>query len=226
MRALSQMHARRKGPQKAPTGRAAVLDRVKREGPVSAGALAASLGLTAMAVRQHLSALEADGLVGAVAAPLTKARGRPLMLWQAHEAASAHFPDAHAQLALELLGQMTRAFGEKGLDTLLAARARDQEAAYGAEMARAKTLKARLDALARIREREGYMPEVRRDPDSKGYLFLENHCPICAAAKQCQRLCRDELALFQALLGEGIAVERISHILAGATRCAYRVTAN
>jgi predicted ArsR family transcriptional regulator len=37
-------------------------------------------------------------------------------------------------------------------------------------------------------------------------------------------LCREELALFEKVLGTGVKVERISHIMAGAGRCAYRVT--
>lgn len=211
-----------------PHGRAAVLELLKREGPVSADSLAGRLGVTAMAVRQHLGGLQAEGLAAPAAPPGTaiKARGRPLTLWRATEAADAHFPDSHQLLALDLIGQMKRAFGEEGLDRLLALRTADQERTYRAETDRARTLKAKLAALARIREREGYMPEVRRDPDAKGgWLFVENHCPICSAAKECQNLCREELALFRRVLGDGVSVERVSHILAGAARCAYRVAA-
>jgi len=221
MRPLPRTHGEK------PTGRAAVLDLLKREAPVSADTLAERLGITAMAVRQHLAALEAEGLAApAPAESKAKSRGRPLTLWRATEAADAHFPDSHQMLALDLLGQMNKAFGEEGLDRLLALRTQDQERAYRAETDRAKSLKARLDALARIRAREGYMPEVKRDPEGKGgFLFVENHCPICSAAKLCQGLCREELALFRRVLGEGVSVERTSHILAGAGRCAYRVVA-
>lgn len=212
-------------------GRAAVLDLLKREGPVSADSLAERLGVTAMAVRQHLSALEGEGLAAPAAAESSKAqskvktRGRPLTLWQATEAAGAHFPDSHSLLAVDLLAQMKKAFGEEGLDSLLALRTQDQERAYRAETDRATTLRARLEALARIRAREGYMPALRPDPESGGFLFVENHCPICSAARACQNLCREELALFRRVLGEGVSVERVSHILAGAGRCAYRVKA-
>jgi predicted ArsR family transcriptional regulator len=54
-------------------------------------------------------------------------------------------------------------------------------------------------------------------------LFVEDHCPICAAAATCQALCRSELAIFRKLLGQGVAVVRVDHVLAGARRCAYRV---
>ena len=45
-----------------------------------------------------------------------------------------------------------------------------------------------------------------------------------SAARLCTGLCREELALFHRVLGKDIRVDRLSHILAGAGRCAYRVT--
>ena len=207
----------------APTGRAAVLDLLKREGPISADALAGRLGITAMAVRQHLYALAQDG--NAAFAEQARPRGRPVKLWRATEAADAHFADSHAGLAVDLIVQMKKAFGEEGLDRLLKLRNADLEKAYRAKTDKARTLKARLDALAKLRSAEGYMAEVRREAETGQWLFVENHCPVCAAARLCTGLCREELALFHRVLGKDVRVERLSHILAGAGRCAYRVTA-
>jgi predicted ArsR family transcriptional regulator len=207
-----------------PTGRAAVLALVKREGPVSANALAARLQLTAMAVRQHLQGLEGEGLVERIGGERQGGRGRPAGLWRTTAAAAARFADAHADLTAELITQVRRTFGDEGLDRLLALRTADQAARYRPEIAPGPSLRARLDALAAIREREGYMAEVRDDPQSGGYLLLEHHCPICAAAQLCTGLCREELALFASVLGQDVKIERLSHILAGAGRCAYRMT--
>ena len=204
------------------SGRAAVLDLIKREGPIAAENLAEKLGVTAMAVRQHLAGLEAEGLAAHEAKPA--ARGRPAKYWRATEKAASHFPDSHALLATDLLGQMKKAFGDKGLDALLKLRTIDQAQTYGEALRGASTLKVRLEALAAVRSREGYMAEVRQDPETGAWLFVENHCPICAAARLCTGLCREELALFQKVLGRDVTVERVSHILAGAGRCAYRVT--
>jgi predicted ArsR family transcriptional regulator len=209
-------------PAKAPSGRAAVLDLLKRAGPIAAEALAETLGITAMAVRQHLQGLETAGL--ATHRTAAKGRGRPAKLWQATVDADRYFPDAHAALAADLIGQMRQAFGESGLDQLLKLRTGEQEKLYRARLAGKSSLKARLEALARVRDAEGYMAEVRRDPATGGWLLVENHCPICAAARQCTGLCREELALFQRTLGRDVRIERISHIVAGAPRCAYRVT--
>lgn len=203
----------------SPAGRAAVLDRVKRDGPVTAEAMARALGITAMAVRQHLAGLEADGLV--THAARSGGRGRPARLWRTTAGAQDRFPDAHQQLALDLIGQMKRSFGEAGLDRLLKARTADQLQSYAAALAGKTSLKARLEALAALRSREGYMAELRRE--AGGWLFLENHCPICAAASQCTGLCREELTLFQKVLGRDVRIERVSHIVEGAARCAYRV---
>jgi predicted ArsR family transcriptional regulator len=204
------------------SGRAAVLDLIKREGPVTAEALAEKLGVTGMAVRQHLAGLEADGLAAYEAR--AAARGRPAKYWRVMDKAAGHFPDSHAQLALDLINEMKKAFGEKGLDALLKLRTIDQSNAYREAISKAHTLKGRLEALAAIRSKEGYMAEVRHEPETGALLFVENHCPICAAAKLCTGLCREELSLFQKVLGSTVKVERISHILAGAGRCAYRVS--
>jgi predicted ArsR family transcriptional regulator len=56
------------------------------------------------------------------------------------------------------------------------------------------------------------------------YLLVENHCPICAAASACTGFCRSEKAIFEHVLGRNVRVERVEHLLAGARRCAYRIS--
>jgi predicted ArsR family transcriptional regulator len=76
--------------------------------------------------------------------------------------------------------------------------------------------------LARVRTEEGYMADVR--PDGRGgFLLIENHCPICAAATACQGFCTTELDLFRAVLGPDASVERMEHIVSGDRRCVYSV---
>ena len=217
------MAAARDSQDSPTTGRAAVRELLKRDGPISADSAAEKLKITAMAVRQHLYALEAGG--DATYEEQARPRGRPVKLWRATKAADAHFADSHSALASDLIVQMKKTFGEEGLDKLLKLRNADLEKSYRAKTDKAHSLKAKLAALAKIRSAEGYMAEVRREPETGHWLFVENHCPICAAARLCTGLCREELALFHRVLGKDIKVERLSHIVAGASRCAYRVTA-
>jgi predicted ArsR family transcriptional regulator len=204
-----------------PTGRRAVLDLLQREGPISADRMAETLGLTAMAVRQHLYVLAEEGL--AAFAEEARPRGRPVKHWRSTAEAAAQFADSHSALAVDLIAQMKKAFGDEGMDKILKLRTAEQEKTYRAKTDAARSLKGKLDQLAKIRSAEGYMAEVRRDADTGDWLFVENHCPICAAARLCTGLCREELALFHRVLGKDIRVERLSHILAGAGRCAYRI---
>jgi predicted ArsR family transcriptional regulator len=79
-----------------------------------------------------------------------------------------------------------------------------------------------LEVLISFRNEEGFMAEVQRQPDGS-FLFIENHCPISAAANVCSRLCDAEMDVFRAVLGEGVTIERAEHMMTGARRCAYRI---
>jgi predicted ArsR family transcriptional regulator len=204
-----------------PRSRRAILELLKWNGPQDARALAERLEISAMAVRQHLYALAAEKLVESEDEP--RPMGRPAKLWRLTSAANALFPNAHADLTVSLIGSMREAFGEQGLERLVSVRTRDQIAAYQAQVPRRGPLRKRLEALAALRTREGYMAEVQRD--GEGFLLVENHCPICVAAAACTNLCAGELRVFREVLGEDVQVERTDHILAGARRCAYRVRA-
>ena len=205
--------------------RRAVIDFLKQDGPQDAASLARRLGVSAMAVRQHLYELEAEGLVTheAEARPEGhKIIGRPAKLWALTPAADRFFPDGHAEFSVGLINSMKQAFGAQGLDKLLKVRAKDQVTAYRARVDKQPSLPKKLQALAEIRTEEGYMAEVEKT--NGGYLLVENHCPICSAAAACTALCNMELEVFQKSLSRGVKVERSDHIMAGARRCAYLVT--
>jgi predicted ArsR family transcriptional regulator len=201
----------------------AILDVLKRRGPSEAQDIAGRLGVTSMAVRQHLYTLESEGLVAFAPAPKDGSRGRPSKLWRALPTADALFGDAHAELSVELIGNIREVFGERGLDRLIAKRTDHQVATYQVALASAGTLKEKVRRLARLRTEAGYMAEARTEGDS--FLLIENHCPICRAAKACTGLCRQELEVFQAALGPDFVITRTDHILAGARRCAYKIRA-
>lgn len=203
-----------------PSSRERLLHLLKTKGPQTAAALAKRLGMTAVAARQHLEPLEADGLVSYD--ERSRGVGRPAREWRLTEKAAARFPDSHGELAVAMLESMRQAFGEEGLDRLVALRTRAQIRAYRERVSPRAPLHRKVAALAAIRREEGYMAEWSRE--GKGFVLVENHCPICAAARTCQGLCAAELDLFRTVLGA--RVERTEHILAGARRCLYRILPN
>ncbi len=204
------------------TGRERVLYVLKTKGPQTAAGIAKRLGVTPMAVRQHLAVLEGEKLVD-----FTDDRrkvGRPARLWRLTPNASDQFPDHHAELAVEMLQAIQSAFGDEGLERLTDVRTRQQAESYRARMpAPNAPLEERVATLARIRREEGYMAESRHNRDGTIEL-VENHCAIAKAASICSKLCGGELSLFRTLLGDGVSVERTEHILSGGRSCSYCIT--
>lgn len=192
---------------------------LKTEGPMDSASLAKRLKVTAMAVRQHLYALQDEKLVAAEERPVPL--GRPAKYWHLTRDADRLFPDAYAELNTALITSVQDAFGQEGMARLLDARLARQQADYRARISVSAPLATKVQQLARVRSEEGYMAEVKRD--GRGFLFIENHCPICAAASVCQGFCATELDLFRSALGPGVSVERAEHILSGDRRCAYRI---
>ena len=199
-----------------------ILNLLKHAGAMDSAQLAEQLGISAMAVRQHLYELQEQGLVSYFEE--AKSVGRPAKQWQLTPAANDFFPMGYAELTVNLLRAMNEAFGQEGLNKLLTIRMSEQIATYRVRINNTAPLRQKLEELAQLRTQEGYMAAVLTD-ENDDLLLVENHCPICDAAKNCVSLCARELETFQNVLGNDVSVERTDHILAGARRCAYRVVA-
>ncbi len=193
---------------------------IKSRGPVTARDAGAALAMTPVGAQQWFAKLAEAGLV----APEDRrhGRGRPLRYWALTEHGHRRFPDRHSDLTLDMLASTRAVFGADGLERLIAHREAQTLSKYEAAMAGCATLQARVAKLVALRSAEGYMADWQRTDDG-GFVLVENHCPICAAAAACQGLCRSELAIFRAVLGPGATVERTEHVLDGARRCAYAI---
>lgn len=192
---------------------------LKNRGPQTAASLGKALGTTGEAARQQLSRLASEGLVQATSEP--RGVGRPAQVWALTTKGHGRFPDTHAELTVQIIETVRATLGEQALDQLIAARERRIRESYGEALKGATRLEERIARLVAIRNREGYMAEWKRQRD--GYLLIENHCPICAAATACTGFCRSELDLFSKLL-PAAKVTRVEHIVEGARRCAYLIS--
>ncbi|RQO62012.1 MarR family transcriptional regulator [Paucibacter sp. KBW04] len=200
-----------------------LLFELKSRGPQPAATLAAACAITPMGAHKQLQELAQQGLVQAQ--DEARGVGRPTRVWRLSEAGHARFPDRHADLTLALIRHTQELLGQEALDRLIAAREQACEAQYLARMAGKRSLLARAQALAAARTEEGYMArvEVQGRGMSQVLLLIEDHCPICAAARECQGFCRSELALFQRCLGPQVEVRRSEHLLADGRRCVYEL---
>ena len=197
-----------------------LLSLLKRRGPQRTSDIASALHISVEGIRQQLARLERLGLVTRSTAQGSV--GRPALEWALTSSAHARFPDTHADLTVALLQSVRAELGAAAIDRLIGHRDAEARNGYSTALRGARTVGERVSRLAALRTREGYMAEAQRDSD--GWLLIENHCPICAAATACQGFCRSELDVFRSVLGNDVEVERTEHLLTGARRCAYRIT--
>ena len=194
---------------------------LKTRGPQTAADLGIRLQITPEAARQQLLRLTDEELVYAKSE--VRGVGRPAQVYYLAPAAQRRFPDTHAELTAQLIDEIREVLGEDALEKLIRVRETGTRKRYEALLSGEQSLARKIARLAEIRNKEGYMATWEKEEEGS-YLLVENHCPICAAASACTGFCRSEQAIFEYVLGRNVRVERIEHLLAGARRCAYRIT--
>ncbi len=192
---------------------------LKTGGPNTTAALARKLKITGEAARQQLVRLEKQGL--AAATPEIRGRGRPRRLWALTAQANRCFPNSHPELTAQLIQTIRNVLGERALERVIQARGEELVRTYTFALRDAPEFPERMERLVSLRNAEGYMAEWRKEKD--GYRLIEHHCPICAAAGVCLKLCRSELELFSKVLGPCVSVQREEEIVNGSRRCVYRI---
>src|SRR5580765_2439313 len=122
--------------------RRAIVKLLKTEGALDSAKLARKLGVTPMAVRQHLYALQQEKMVNAEERPIPL--GRPAKFWKLTREADRLFPDAYAELSVALLDAVGETFGPSGVDRLLQTRLARQKRDYAARIDRGAPLGKKL----------------------------------------------------------------------------------
>ncbi|KRP66986.1 helix-turn-helix transcriptional regulator [Pseudomonas orientalis] len=197
-----------------------ILFLLKTRGPLKTTELASLLELTFEAARQQIQKLQASELIVGVSAP-TSGAGRPSLKWALTDTAHNKFPDSHSVLTLHLIESIEGVFGSDGVEKIITSMEATNRQEYVQACSQASSLEEKVAILVRIRELAGYMAHM--EPAGEGWLLIENHCPICAAARKCQGFCRSELQIFRAAMGDDTLVERCEHLISGDRRCVYNI---
>ena len=197
-----------------------VLFRLKAEGPQTAQDIADAFSLSVMGAHKVLGGLSCAGLVAHE--DVAEGRGRPRRVFKLTEAGHKRFPDRSAELNAELIGMIRDAYGQAGIDQLLATREARLKERYAQD--EQVSLFDKVAAIAAKRASEGYMAHVETEADG-ALKLVEDHCPICSAAKACGGFCASELETFRTVLGPEAEVTREEHLMSGGRRCTYRIRA-
>jgi len=203
-----------------PTSRRALLDAMKRRGEVRVDELAGVLGVTVSAVRQHLSALQADGWV--LHRQVRAGPGRPHHLYRLSPEGDRLFPRAYAAITIDLLAEA------EAEDPEIVERMFERRRVRRVERAQVrlagKSLPERVHELTRILDEDGYLAEVVDLPNDK-FRIVEHNCAILPVASKYGTACGTELEFIREVLPDA-KVERVAHLLSGGHVCAYEVSSS
>ena len=207
--------------EQLPTTRRAILNLLKRNGPLDVAAVSRELGLTAAAVRLQLTRLEEDGLLRhSDEVPEGGRRGRPRHVYELTQAAEALYPKRYGDLTTELLGYLGGP-DDPRVDELFEQRRRRRVAG-----ALPRTADLPFDeqvaAITTILDEDGYLADAERLPDGS-WRITEHNCAILTVAHGFSQACASELAFIREAL-PGATVRRVAHLMDGAHVCAYVVS--
>jgi predicted ArsR family transcriptional regulator len=194
-----------------------ILRLLRREGELTVEELSRHMGISKVAVRQHLEILEADGLLSTRSE--RRPVGRPRRLYRLSEAADDLFPKSYSVLAEMILEHLQDSGGPARVAEFFESRRRRLEREV-LPMLAGQGLEGRVRALAQFQDQAGYMAECEALPEG-GFVIREHNCAICKVARRFPQACQKELEMFQSLLDAD--VERQQHMAAGDAMCSYLV---
>jgi len=195
----------------------AILIYLKKQGEMGVSELCEVLGITAMAVRRHLTALTSEGLIDSRI--VRQSRGRPSYRYKLSEKAESLFPSGFQNLAMDLLDAVFEQQGHKGVMKILEARNQKRSVRL-LERVKDKDLKERVKEVSRIFSEDGYMTEWKELPDGNYFIF-QRHCALHDVANQYRQVCALEPQLMSSLLG--VKVTREKYMLQNDPVCGYIV---
>ncbi|HZO87686.1 MAG TPA: helix-turn-helix domain-containing protein [Chthonomonadaceae bacterium] len=197
-----------------------ILTSIKHHGAMTAEELAQELGISQVAVRQHLSALEAEAVI-AVSIE-RRGLGRPSHRYALTTHGDELFPRHYEALANSILNELGDWQGEEAVQQLFARQSERLRLALTPRL-QGKSLAAKVNALANFQDESGFMSKVVQE-DGATFRIVQYNCPFRAVAKNYPgACCAGKDALFRELLGD-VEVEQEKNILAGDACCTFRIS--
>src|SRR5689334_5905988 len=138
--------------------RTAILNCLRSNRRLTVEDLAASVGVSKVCIRRHLSLLEQDQLIAYDVE--RRDRGRPLHVYYLTAKSESLFPTGYAAFALGMLKQVGCCFGEPAVATIIAGCTEEAIDRFQSELA-GQTGEQRIQGLVSLLNRNGYEAESR-----------------------------------------------------------------
>lgn len=196
--------------------RLAVLQAIREQGQATVASLAQALGISPIAVRHHLTGLQAEGLLTVSLARQTV--GRPKHVYSLTEAAERYFAPAYRTFAERLMHELKASLTPEQLAAIIDRVAENIAARYGA-LPLEGSPEERLHKLVEILGEEGFRAAVRRL--ESGALQAELSCPYVFVGQRHAEACHIERTIIRSVLGQ--AAQRTACVLDGDRLCIFSV---
>jgi DeoR family suf operon transcriptional repressor len=200
-----------------PRTRQRILWHIKMHGEAQAEGIAEHIGISLSGARQHLTALEAEGLLAHT--EVRDGPGRPRYLYRLTPAAESFFPRTYEAFTNEILDELAEEDPEL-LSRLIERRAKKRLDVLKARVA-GLPLAQKVRAIAQIMDADGFLADVEDQADGS-YLIVERNCSMLSVARKHGKVCSTELELIQTLLPEA-SVSRVAYMISGQHSCAYQI---
>lgn len=198
-----------------PAGR--VLKSIQVRGKASIKEVAADLGVTASAVRLHLTQLQASGAIHAD--KVREGVGRPYFVYSLTPQAHDLFYRDYGDLARLLLEEVSESQGpDKMQDVLVRVGARLAEK-YRNQVP-GHSLTERVEAWAELLDQRGVTVEIERTDE--GFVLREYGCIYQNVAADNRAICEMERQVMASLLDSGVKLTQC--VLDGHRGCQFAVT--
>lgn len=192
---------------------------IKHEGTLTADQLSQHLEISPVAVRQHLSALEAEGYI--CVRIERKGLGRPSHRYCLTDTGDETFPRTYDQFAEMLLSELEIWQGSDALPELMR-RQRERQLSALLPRISGKPFAAGLKEIARVYTERGFMAESK-EVSTDEYLLLKRNCAICSLARHMPELCCGSEEGFLSKLLDGAEVSLEKSFAAGDHCCQFRI---
>jgi len=184
----------------------ALLDLLRRRGPLTVAEMSEQLGVTGTAVRNRLSRLLDSGLVERRAE--ARGRGRPRHAYQASVEAQKRLGQNYAELAVVLWEEMMTTVEDRKLRRLLFARITERLAEMYRGRVSGPEWEGRLVQLTGLLHDRGVEAEVARDGVGASPMLRQHSCPYYELAETDRAICALERKMFEKVLGRGLRLSQ------------------
>ena len=191
---------------------------LKKSEHITVTEMSKEMGITTMAVRQHLMSLEKRGLISYTSKKA--GNGRPVFLYSLTEKAIDHFPKGYGDLARDLLDTIGRLDGSAKIDRLFSERNNMLYKSMQAHIDKSAPLETRVRSLADMLNDRGCLADVSVEGDAIEMKVY--NCLLRSVVSQYTEPCEHEQVLFTKLLDADVSRTQCQR--EGNSSCRYLIT--